>query len=263
MTAPTAITLTPEQLATCRERLRREPIEHGYYRLVVPDSLPVLFFGDITTAQVATLGLNPSKFEYLDKQIRELDGSDRRLETLRSLGVTTRSRLTDAHCDAAIARMRAYFQPGKPVYNWFRPLDHLTRGLGFSYAAGTVAHLDLVQEATRDKWSDLHRTESDALRKLRELDRPFLRWQLDTFPIRLLICDGATASRAALQLFPDHTMLKDDIDLIPNRDTWVAATFRNGSLLWLLGWNTPLNAVSAGYGDLQFAGQLLAKVITI
>jgi hypothetical protein len=45
---------------TLRERLRVEP-----GRSSVDGSLPVLFFGDALSALVATIGLNPSKFEYI------------------------------------------------------------------------------------------------------------------------------------------------------------------------------------------------------
>ena len=52
---------------------------------VVPGSTPVIAFGDPRKARVATLGFNPSRVEFLSNSGRELDGPDRRLETLRSL----------------------------------------------------------------------------------------------------------------------------------------------------------------------------------
>jgi hypothetical protein len=56
------------------DRLRQEPLQAS-----VPASLPVLFFGDLFTATVATVGLNPSKLEYLDKNGNELSGARHRV----------------------------------------------------------------------------------------------------------------------------------------------------------------------------------------
>jgi hypothetical protein len=61
------------------ERIRRPPPEGCE---VVPGSTPVIAFGDVRTARVATLGLNPSKSEFLNKHGQELTGAHRRLATL-------------------------------------------------------------------------------------------------------------------------------------------------------------------------------------
>jgi len=121
----------------------------------VTGSLPVLFFGDVLTAKAASVGLNPSKQEYLDPSGQELTGDKRRFETLGSLGCHDRSSLDEERCERAIAAMRAYFQRGKPVSGWFRPLARVMEAMGFSYQEGEVAHLDLVQEATDPTWSRL------------------------------------------------------------------------------------------------------------
>lgn len=44
----------------------------------VPGSLPALFFGDIFSARIATLGINLSYQEYLDPSGQELTGNARR-----------------------------------------------------------------------------------------------------------------------------------------------------------------------------------------
>ena len=66
--------------AKFHERLRRDASV-----VPVPSSLPVLFFGDLLTARVATVGINPSWQEYLGPDKRELTGNRRRFETLTSL----------------------------------------------------------------------------------------------------------------------------------------------------------------------------------
>ena len=54
---------------------------------VVPGSTPVVAFGNARAAIVATLGLNPSKLEFLDDSGNELVERMRRLATHRSLGI--------------------------------------------------------------------------------------------------------------------------------------------------------------------------------
>jgi hypothetical protein len=78
------------------ERVRRPPPVDS---CVVPGSTPVIAFGNARAAAVATLGLNPSRVEFLDRAGNELPEPLRRLETLRSLRV---ARLADAP-EAAIA----------------------------------------------------------------------------------------------------------------------------------------------------------------
>jgi hypothetical protein len=76
----------------------------------VAGSLPVLFFGDLAHARIATVGLNPSRQEYLDNSGRELTGAVRRFETLASPGASRRGDLTDDQKLRAIRTMEDYFQ---------------------------------------------------------------------------------------------------------------------------------------------------------
>ncbi len=71
--------------------------------------LPVLFFGDLFEAEVATVGLNPSDHEYLSKDGAVLTGARQRFATLDSLGASDRASLTDAQSNEAIAWMRDYY----------------------------------------------------------------------------------------------------------------------------------------------------------
>jgi hypothetical protein len=65
----------------------RSPKPAGCF--IVQGSTPVIAFGDARNAKVATLGLNPSRQEFLDQNGRELVGEMRRFETLRSVGVAS------------------------------------------------------------------------------------------------------------------------------------------------------------------------------
>jgi hypothetical protein len=194
----------------------------------------VLFFGDLITARVATAGLNPSHQEYLDRRGNELDGELRRFETLDSLRAADRASLTAEHCDRAIATMRTYFQPGKPVYSWFRSLDRVARGFGVRYDLGEVAHLDLVQEATQPTWSGLPPQE---LAQLRTADESFLRWQLETVPLEVVICNGRTVF-TGVQTLTNALIVKSGKLA---RVTWyVALAAMPGRVMGVVGWNIPL-----------------------
>lgn len=233
-------------------RLRRAPSAS-----TVPNSLPVLFFGSISTATIATVGLNPSDRECLDKDGSELTGSKRRFETLTSLGAETRAALTDEHCRRAIERMEGYFRPGMPIYSWFRALDRVTGAMGATYEQGEVVHLDLVQEATDPTWSNLARTSPNEFTTLRAADLPFLRWQLETFPLQTVLCNGRTVFDGVIGLLQAETIETDRIERI----TWTLARADvNGRMVHVVGWNLPL-ARPTGLGtegERRF-GQLLAE----
>lgn len=70
---------------------------------VVPGSTPVVAFGDPARAQIATLGINPSRREFTDEQGRMLTGAQRRLATLTSLGAERLDRLDDAQVASVVA----------------------------------------------------------------------------------------------------------------------------------------------------------------
>ncbi len=233
-------------------RLRRSP-----HPFSVAGSLPVLFFGDLLKASIVTVGLNPSDREYLDRGRKELTGTKRRFETLASLGADRRETLTSAQCEQALATMRAYYRPGKPVYGWFRSLDRVVQGMGFRYDAGEVAHLDLVQEATSPTWSALRDTPGADVDALLASDLPFLRWQLETFSLRAAVCNGRTVF--------DKVCLITGAEIVETgtlkRLRWsVARTDLAGRPVGIAGWNIPLARPTGldteGHVDL---GRLLAQ----
>jgi len=223
----------------------------------VPKSLPVLFFGDLFTAHVATVGLNPSDREYVDKQGLELEGAERRFETLTSLHATDRPSLTDEQCDRAIQTMREYYQPGKPIYTWFRPLARVTSAMGFSYAKGEVAHLDLAQEATKPTWSRLSQTSPAEFDALRSTDLPFLRWLLEESPLHTVICNGRTVIDEVCRLIGGQITKKGKLQRI----TWyIGKAALNGRTIWLAGWNIPLaHPTGLGAAGEQELGRILTS----
>jgi hypothetical protein len=132
---------------------------------IIPWSCPVPSFGDLSSAVVATLGLNPSKREFLDNNGAELDGKSRRLHTLRSLGISRWSQVTTHHVQLIDTCCREYFKQN-PYDGWFRALDNLISGTNASYycESATACHLDLIPYATVCKWTELSpRQRSDLL----------------------------------------------------------------------------------------------------
>ena len=244
----TATNLSNQAVITClHTRLRQASATHS-----VTGSLPVLFFGDLFTASIATIGLNPSDLAMVDKHGTELSGKKRQFETLSSFDITDRSKLTEDQCAHACALMRAYFEPGKPKSSWFNPLDKLTRGMGFSYDAGQVVHLDLVQEATRPTWSTL---EAGERAQLRDTDAPFLRWQLEQFPLRLLVCNGRTVYDNVLNLLSARELDSGKRD---GRKWYVGQASVKDRLIAIIGWNIPLaQAPGMIEAELKDMGQYL------
>lgn len=211
------------------DRLRWPPVSS-----TVKGSLPVLFFGDLEHARVATIGLNPSRQEYLSPNGKELEGPVRRFETLASLRATDRPSMTNAQCNQAIQTMSAYFGPTKPVYSWFRSLARVVEGLGASFVDGSAAHLDLVQEATDPTWSSLPKQDREDL-VLRDL--AFLRWQIEAFDLRVLVCTSATVLDRVLPLVNAVAVSGGQVA----RVRWKVAHGRaDGRPVGVVGWNIPL-----------------------
>jgi hypothetical protein len=223
-------------------------------RHAVDGTLPVLFFGDLFKAEMATVGLNPSDQEYLSRDGALLRGRAQRFATLESLGARDRFSLTDDQCAEAVRWMRHYYDAGKPVYGWFAGLTRVVRGFGASFVDGTAAHLDLVQDATSPVWSALPESAQAALL---EQDLPFLEWQLRAFPLRAVICTGKTVGVHVRRLLGVKVAEQGQLARIR---WWVGTAEVDGRPLALGGWNYPLARPTGlgAAGELEL-GALLAE----
>lgn len=154
---------------------------------VVAGSTPVVSFGDPGRAEVATLGINPSKAEFLAGG-ELLVGADRRLATLDSLGAELTTQLSDEQIEDVLADCAAYFDTN-PYWRWFTPLNEVIEaGLGVSYLAGTACHLDLVQWATDPVWGQI--SSVSARQQLLDEGAEFLEQQLRTESIETVVVNG-------------------------------------------------------------------------
>jgi hypothetical protein len=152
---------------------------------VVQGSTPVVAFGDVRKAEVATLGWNPSKREFLDRSGNELVDNERRLETLVSIGETDLSTASDNAILRIFDASNEYFH--RCPYFWFGKLEKILKQVGASFYDGSACHLDFVQWATDPVWSRLPPSDQP---RLIDADLPFLRRQLSQEKIRLLLLNG-------------------------------------------------------------------------
>jgi hypothetical protein len=115
---------------------------------------PVPFFGDLSSARFATVGINPSNREFMDVRGRELQGDQRRLPTLRSLGLTRWGEANALHLREILEACALYFHRN-PYDRWFGVLEHVFEpsGLSFYGRNPSACHIDLVPFATRTKWT--------------------------------------------------------------------------------------------------------------
>lgn len=156
---------------------------------VVPGSTPVPFRGHLPTALVATVGINPSIREFLSRRDVELEGEERRFETLSSLGVHSAADVTGSMAARIRSRCLGYFE-GNPYMEWFGPLESIVGALtGASYFDGSACHLDLVQWATRPLWGQLNR---QARTELLARDRPVVISQLERETLQVIYLNGRT-----------------------------------------------------------------------
>ena len=205
---------------------------------VVPGSTPVVAFGNARTATVATLGLNPSRAEFLDRDGRELVGDVRRLATHRSLGLPDLSNAPQSAIVQVIQDCDTYFQR-RPYRPWFTPLEKLLQHCNASYYDGTACHLDLIQWATDPTWSILNPAVQN---RLMDMDSPFLRQQLSNEKIHLLLCNGRTVIEQAREALGVRV---DECGKVVGPGDRIARLFiGNFHHVRIVGWN--LNLQSGG-----------------
>ena len=161
---------------------------------IIPWSCPVPTFGDWFTPQVATLGINPSYREFLDRSGRQLQGEHRRFHTLDSLGLETWGEADARHLELIMDACRSYFSRN-PYDAWFKKLDFAISGANVSFydLPPSACHLDLVPFATTRRWNELSPKQRSSLLSLTE---DTLGITLRDSQIRVLILNGSSVVRA-------------------------------------------------------------------
>lgn len=202
--------------------------------LIVPQSTPVLGFGDFFSAEIATIGLNPSKYEFLSRNGVLLSGAKLRLQTLPSLGLSAYTIATPAHHQAVLNSCLKYFH-GNPYSSWFGRFNPILNICGVSYHSGTACHLDLVQTATDPVWSGL--SKSDQARYIAN-DSWFLIQQLSNHNISKVLLNGRSVVDNFCRIFgltlnksSHHGPLGQPFDIFTGQLNL------NGRIIEVCGWN--------------------------
>jgi hypothetical protein len=232
MTGVPSDTMPPEPYLVVRARCGAPEGCH-----VVVGSTPVLSFGDPGTSRVATVGLNPSRVEFLDSSGAELVGAARRLATLSSLAATDLPTLNGAQVAELVRSCHRYFDRN-PYRRWFDQLELVIERLGASYYDGTACHLDLVQWATDPTWAKLDRVSQVRLLAEGVL---FLRHQLDAEPIEIVLLNG----RAVIDAFEQATPIRmRDAGIASVAGATTRASFKTGRLgrALVIGWSVNLQS---------------------
>jgi len=170
---------------------------------------PVLSFGNLNHAKIATIGLNPSNKEFVNSNGEELTGINRRFPTLGSLGLSSWSEVEDEHIESITEYCFDYFKRN-PYDGWFKKLDQLISGTSVSYYFPSLqaCHLDLVPFATSCKWTDLPNNKRN---ELLELCRDSLGLLLKDSQINIILLNG----RTVIDNFEKVTNIKLDVKAMP------------------------------------------------
>ena len=179
---------------------------------VIQWACPVPYFGDARLATVATVGINPSNREFTDVGGGELAGEERRLPTLRSLGLSRWADADSRHLRTVIAACDSYFRK-RPYDRWFGVLERILEPSGHTFygLSPSACHVDLVPFATHHKWGGL--PSGDRIRLLDVNDEPFSLLVRST-SIRLLILNG----RSVVDAFQDTFDVRLDPVKMPRWD---------------------------------------------
>jgi len=226
------VTQIPEYI----ERRIRRPIPPD--SCVIEGSTPVVSFGNAHCASVATLGLNPSRVEFLDRDENELVAPFRRLATHASLGTSDLANATETVIAQVLNDCNSYFS-GNPYRRWFDQLELILTPCCASYYDGSACHLDLVQWATNPTWGKLR--PASLRRELIEADSLFLIEQLSNENIELLLVNGMGVVRQLRSMV--NTTL-DEIDRIVGFRKHDTVLF-SGTILdrvRVIGWSTNLQS---------------------
>jgi hypothetical protein len=154
---------------------------------------PVPYFGQLSTARIATVGINPSVREFTTIGGRELTGDARRFPTIHSLQLSAWSQADASHIIEVARACNQYFR-ANPYRRWFGVLENVIRNAGGTYfgESPTACHIDLVPYATTEKWGALAGWQRQQL--LRAAAN-LVGQLVSNSPIKVLVLNGQTVVR--------------------------------------------------------------------
>ena len=155
---------------------------------VVVNSIPVIAFGNPATSRVATLGINPSKAEFLDRGGVLWEGTQQRFETTRSLGGGALEDADDESIASAVESCYRYFEH-RPYWRWFGPLENLLQSINASYRG---RHCPVIWTCLFGRPIPSGGMDSPTRTLTLSVDKEFLLGQLQAEPVELLLLNGRT-----------------------------------------------------------------------
>jgi RNase P/RNase MRP subunit p29 len=115
---------------------------------IVEQSVPICFFGNIETAKVATIGINPAPDAFEKKSP---------LPNRVNFNTTDNNFLSIENATHVYNAMLTYFnRPYKTYHRFFKRLETFVAPVfNCHYLDGTMVHLDIVPWATNKKWTEI------------------------------------------------------------------------------------------------------------
>lgn len=147
---------------------------------IVEGSIPIVFFGNVEKAVVATLSLNPSNKEF------EHNGP-RRIIDRKQLEVSDSQPLTKEQAEIVYQSLLLYFK-NNPYNGWFNPMNNLFKSKGYEYYNDKIVHLDISPWATSNKWASLKSEERKSI-----IDTSIIEQVIVKREIKKLFINGRTA----------------------------------------------------------------------
>jgi hypothetical protein len=175
---------------------------------IVEGSIPIVFFGNVEKAEIATLSLNPSNIEFEHNGIR-------RCVDRRQLGVSDNQTLTSEQSESVYQSLLMFFKVN-PYKMWFNPMNKLFQSKGYEYYNDKIVHLDISPWATSNKWDSLTNLERESI-----IDISIIKNVLEMRGIKKLFINGKTAFKVF------YTTL--NIDAKDIKETIFAYITKNGN----------------------------------
>jgi len=147
---------------------------------IVEGSIPIVFFGNVEKAEIATLSLNPSNIEFEHNGVR-------RCVDRKYLKVSDNQKLTREQAESVYHSLLLFFQVN-PYKTWFNPMNKLFQSKGYEYYNDKIVHLDISPWATSNKWDSLSREERESI-----IDTSIIEKVIENQGIKKLFINGKTA----------------------------------------------------------------------
>ena len=241
------------------ERIKRK-IEPEMY--ILPQSTPVIYFGNYDTAKACTVSLNPSNKEFVDNSDILLDDKSReRLCSRKKLKKSDSDELTDDEAKTVIKYCTDYFSIN-PLKVWFDPFNYFIEQYGnYSYYRSTCVHLDLVQWATYKKWSEIP---ENIKQKHLVNDLPVLKHLLNKY-FEIMFLNGSTVVDNVrkclnINLKEKSTMFKNTNNISKPLSIYHGKYNKTD----IIGWNLYLHSAAVGgYENKSMLCDIIKKNISI